>query len=40
MSFGFRNTNCSMVVFLALAYWFVVHMLNTFRARGYVTRFS
>jgi hypothetical protein len=28
------------VVFCALAYWFVVHMLNTFRARGYVTRFS
>ena len=28
------------VVVCALAYWFVVHMLNTFRARGYVTRFS
>ena len=28
------------VVFCALAYWFVVHMLNTFRERGYVTRFS
>ena len=28
------------VVFCALAYWFIVHMLNTFRARGYVTRFS
>lgn len=28
------------VVLLAVAYWFVVHMLNTFRARGFVTRFS
>ena len=28
------------VVVCALGYWFVVHMLNTFRARGYVTRFS
>jgi hypothetical protein len=28
------------IVFLALAYWFIVRMLNTFRARGYVTRFS
>jgi hypothetical protein len=28
------------VVVCALGYWFVVHMLNTFRHRGYVTRFS
>src|SRR3954454_17439599 len=28
------------VVLVAVAYWFVVHMLNTFRARGFVTRFS
>jgi hypothetical protein len=28
------------LVFCAFAYWFVVQMLNTFRARGYVTRFS
>ncbi|MEY2458448.1 MAG: type transport system permease protein [Acidimicrobiaceae bacterium] len=27
-------------VFCALGYWFIVNMLNTFRARGYVTRFS
>jgi ABC-2 type transport system permease protein len=26
--------------FCALGYWFIVRMLNTFRARGYVTRFS
>ncbi|MGH9137916.1 MAG: ABC transporter permease [Acidimicrobiales bacterium] len=28
------------VVVTALAFWFVVHMLATFRRRGYVTRFS
>ena len=27
-------------VFCALGYWFIVRMLSTFRARGYVTRFS
>jgi ABC-2 type transport system permease protein len=26
--------------FCALSYWFIVRMLSTFRARGYVTRFS
>jgi ABC-2 type transport system permease protein len=26
--------------FCALGFWFIVRMLNTFRARGYVTRFS
>src|SRR4051812_38714468 len=30
----------SAFVFCALGYWFIVRMLNTFRARGYVTRFS
>jgi ABC-2 type transport system permease protein len=28
------------VVAVAASYWFVVHMLGTFRRRGYVTRFS
>ena len=28
------------LVFCALGYWFIVHMLDTFRRRGYVTRFS
>jgi ABC-2 type transport system permease protein len=28
------------VVAVGAAFWFVVHMLNTFRRRGYVTRFS
>lgn len=28
------------VVVVALSFWFVVHMLSTFRRRGYVTRFS
>jgi ABC-2 type transport system permease protein len=28
------------VAFCALGFWFIVRMLNTFRARGYVTRFS
>lgn len=28
------------VVAVGLAFWFVVHMLSTFRKRGYVTRFS
>jgi ABC-2 type transport system permease protein len=27
-------------VFCAFGYWFIVHMLDTFRRRGYVTRFS
>ena len=30
----------SAFVMVALGFWFIVHMLNTFRARGYVTRFS
>jgi ABC-2 type transport system permease protein len=25
---------------VALAYWFIIRMLSTFRKRGYVTRFS
>jgi ABC-2 type transport system permease protein len=28
------------VIAVALSFWFVVHMLSTFRKRGYVTRFS
>jgi ABC-2 type transport system permease protein len=28
------------LVLCALGYWFIVHMLDTFRRRGYVTRFS
>jgi ABC-2 type transport system permease protein len=28
------------IVSVALAFWFVVHMLATFRKRGYITRFS
>jgi hypothetical protein len=28
------------VVAVALGFWFIVHMLSTFRRRGYVTRFS
>ncbi len=28
------------VIAVALAFWFVVSMLNTFRRRGFVTRFS
>jgi ABC-2 type transport system permease protein len=28
------------IVAVALAYWFIVHMLSTFRRRGFVTRFS
>ncbi len=28
------------IAFCALGYWFIVHMLDTFRRRGYVTRFS
>jgi ABC-2 type transport system permease protein len=28
------------IVLVAVAYWFIVHMLKTFRARGFVTRFS
>ena len=28
------------IVAVAAAFWFVVHMLSTFRKRGYVTRFS
>ena len=28
------------LVFCAVGYWFIVHMLDTFRRRGYVTRFS
>ncbi len=28
------------LVSVALAYWFIVRMLATFRKRGYVTRFS
>jgi len=28
------------LVFCAAGFWFIVHMLETFRRRGYVTRFS
>ena len=28
------------IVLCGLGYWFIVHMLDTFRRRGYVTRFS
>ena len=34
-----RRWSASLVA-VALAFWFVVHMLATFRRRGFVTRFS